>query len=79
MFKALVNKITAVFAQPKVGEVVPVQEKVEKVEAVMKAPIVEIVPELTVQPKKKAPAKKAPTKKTAKPAAKKTKKTTKTA
>jgi hypothetical protein len=60
MFKALVNKITAVFAQPKVGEVAPVQEKVE---AVMKAPIVEIVPELKVQPKKKPAPKKAPAKK----------------
>lgn len=69
MFKVLVNKITALFAQDKVGEVAPVQEKVE---AVMKAPIVEIVPELKVQPKKKTAAKKAPVKKTAKPAAKKT-------
>lgn len=67
MFKALVNKITALFAQPKAGVVVPVQEKVE---AVMKAPIVEIVPELKVQPKKPV-AKKAPTKKTTKPTAKK--------
>lgn len=66
MFKALINKITAVFAQPKIGEVVPVQEKVE---AVMNAPIVEITPKQQPKPQpKKTPAAKktAPKKNTSK-------------
>ena len=78
MFKSLVNMVKGFFgAKPEVT-VAPVIET-SKVDAVMQAPykietpvvkqpLVEIVPELTVQPKKKAPAKKA---QTTKPATKK--------
>lgn len=73
MFKTIINKIVALFSQPRAGVVVPVDERVEHVNSVMEAPykVEAPVQQATVQPKqtvKKAPVKKAPVKK---PAAKK--------
>jgi hypothetical protein len=72
MFKTIINKIVALFSQPRVGVVVPVDERVEHVNSVMEAPykVEAPVQQAPAQPKqtvkqtvKKAPVKKAPAKK----------------
>lgn len=76
MFKTIINKIVALFSQPRAGVVVPVDERVEHVNSVMDAPykVEAPVQQAPVQPKKaakktpakKPTAKKAPVKKTVK-------------